>query len=802
MVGSWPPHTAVARVSGSKARAGLSLGRVQSYAVRFAGLVTAYFLAAELGLSLATVHPNVSLVWPPTGVSLAGLLLLGYGLWPAITVGAFLANALTEVGTATAAGIAVGNTLEALLGVFLLRRFAGFRNSFDRPEDVLAFIGLAALVAPAVGATLGVGSLSLEDPSLWPAYGALWGSWWLGDAMGALVVTPLLLAFWTRAPVPVPGRRRAEAGLLILPLAASAYVVFGIGLGVGRSPYPLAFTVFPFVIWGALRFGLRGTTAATFVAAALAVWGTMRGHGPFTAATVTEGLVLLQAFVGVVAVTGLLLAAALTHRQRLQESMSRLASIVESSDDAIVGMTPDGTIVSWNHGAERICGYDASEVLGEPISRLVPPELGDAFSRWLARVRSGEHIRHHETVLVTRGGSRIQASLSMWPIEDAGGRVIGISTIGRDVTEQKAAEAALEEANRELTRWVNDLEDRTRQATLLSEMGDLLQSCRSTEEACRVVTQFAERLFPASSGMLGLLGEGSGIVEAVAVWGDPDVGDRAFGSDQCWALRRGRPHAVETTASGLRCGHLDAPREIAYVCVPMMAGGHPLGVFHVQGDPGLEPSTRSDAWHSRQRLAVGMAGHVALTLANLRLQDTLRAQAIRDPLTGLFNRRYMEESLEREVRRAGRSGRSLGIVMLDLDLFKGFNDAHGHEAGDLLLSALGSFLGAGIREEDIACRYGGEEFVLILPDASLEATVERAEQVRDGVQRLVVPGPQGLLGPITVSLGVAACPEHGTTARALLAAADAALYRAKAEGRNRVAVREGAESSRAPPLRG
>ncbi|MGH7545242.1 MAG: diguanylate cyclase, partial [Gemmatimonadota bacterium] len=191
---------------------------------------------------------------------------------------------------------------------------------------------------------------------------------------------------------------------------------------------------------------------------------------------------------------------------------------------------------------------------------------------------------------------------------------------------------------------------------------------------------------------------------------------------------------------------------------------------------------------SRQQLAVALARHVELALANLKLRETLQNQAIKDPLTGLFNRRYMEESLDRELQRAARTGTSLGLILMDIDHFKQFNDAHGHAVGDLLLAALGSLLRTLVREEDIVCRYGGEEFTAIFPGASLKATIERAEEIRDGVRRLTVPSEHGELGSITVSLGVAAYPEHGLSSRELLAAADAALYRAKEDGRDRPAI--------------
>lgn len=188
---------------------------------------------------------------------------------------------------------------------------------------------------------------------------------------------------------------------------------------------------------------------------------------------------------------------------------------------------------------------------------------------------------------------------------------------------------------------------------------------------------------------------------------------------------------------------------------------------------------------ARQRLAHVVGEQLSLALANLKLRETLRDQSIRDPLTGLFNRRYLEETFERDLQRAARNHSSLGVIMLDVDYFKSFNDTLGHEAGDAVLRELGGFLARCIRGADIACRYGGDEFVLILPDSPLEMSQRRAEELREGVAALPVHFRGRPLGPTTVSLGVAAFPDHGLDKEALLRIADAALYRAKHEGRNR-----------------
>jgi diguanylate cyclase (GGDEF)-like protein len=218
----------------------------------------------------------------------------------------------------------------------------------------------------------------------------------------------------------------------------------------------------------------------------------------------------------------------------------------------------------------------------------------------------------------------------------------------------------------------------------------------------------------------------------------------------------------------------------------MVAQGEVLALLHVRMNTNSESQGGSNG--EATRLLRTFAEHIALALSNLRLRDTLRQQSIRDPLTGLFNRRYLEETLTIEIERARRSNESFSIIMLDLDHFKRFNDAFGHDAGDAVLETLGRFLKGHVRGGDIACRYGGEEFTLILPGATLEAATQRAEQLCEGIRVLHVEFKGQPTGPLTLSVGIATFPNHGDSGEAVLQAADAALYQAKNEGRDRVVV--------------
>jgi diguanylate cyclase (GGDEF)-like protein len=332
------------------------------------------------------------------------------------------------------------------------------------------------------------------------------------------------------------------------------------------------------------------------------------------------------------------------------------------------------------------------------------------------------------------------------------------------------------------------LERRTRGLDLLTHTAEVLQACVSQEEAFGIVERFGKQCFPEEGGAVFITSASRNLVEVRAAWGSfSAVAWGVFKPEDCWALRRGRAHLVTDTETGLLCQHLPRPLPAASLCVPLMAQGDALGVLYLSAPAGSGPARLGE---EKQRLAQTVAEQFGLTLANLKLREALRNQSIRDPLTGLFNRRYMEETLERELRRVARSEHSLGVVMLDLDHFKTFNDTFGHEAGDALLRAFGELLRLKVRGEDVACRYGGEEFVLILPDMSAELVARRADELREAIKRLQVSHRSQSLGGVTLSAGVAVYPGHGENGESLVRAADMAMYRAKNAGRDRVIVAE------------
>ncbi len=241
----------------------------------------------------------------------------------------------------------------------------------------------------------------------------------------------------------------------------------------------------------------------------------------------------------------------------------------------------------------------------------------------------------------------------------------------------------------------------------MGEMTSLLQACSDTDESLDVICQFATRLLRTDSGVLYLFGESGNQVEACASWGEESRSDATFQPEDCWALRRGEAHILKRTHHSLACRHLQDWAEITSLCVPIVAQGNVLGVLHLENH-GQGNEDEKDIGEVELGLANNLASQIALALASIKLRDTLRTLSVRDLLTGLFNRRYMEESLQREIANALRKSRPLGLVILDLDHFKKFNDTFGHDAGDLLLSEVGALLAKTARVGDIVCRFGGE----------------------------------------------------------------------------------------------
>jgi diguanylate cyclase (GGDEF)-like protein len=357
----------------------------------------------------------------------------------------------------------------------------------------------------------------------------------------------------------------------------------------------------------------------------------------------------------------------------------------------------------------------------------------------------------------------------------------------QEIAHRKAAQKQATASHQEVGRLLDDARRQTAEITQVSELGSLLHACTSREEVFRLIPERLRRLFPGASGAISLLSASRNRVDSAAEWGVCPT-NRIFSPEQCWALRRGCTHVHPGGRSEPRCSHLLG--EGASVCIPLIANGDAIGTFSLQEDDRLSPiadrAPDADALARRRQLADTVAEHIALAMANLSLREALRLEAIRDPLTGLYNRRYMQEFLERELHAARRKRRPLAVMMLDLDHFKRYNDNFGHSAGDQALAVVGETLLRCVRADDVACRYGGEEFALILPECSLRQATVRAEEIRTCISEYHARRSDQAANTLTVSIGVAAFDETTDRVDLLLKFADEALYEAKRAGRDRV----------------
>jgi diguanylate cyclase (GGDEF)-like protein/PAS domain S-box-containing protein len=493
----------------------------------------------------------------------------------------------------------------------------------------------------------------------------------------------------------------------------------------------------------------------------------------------------------------------------LRDGESRLKVLAEAIPQIVWTATPAGVVDYCNQRFYEATGLSTAEPIATAWPRLVYDEdRQQVLQTWQQALQLGM-VYETQYRLQTREGVFRWYLVRATPMRDPSGRIVKWFGTCTDIEDQKQNQQILEQqikarteelanantrlqeevmerdyARREFDeqneKMMQDLTERSQRATMLAKMGELLQSCISKDEVFSAALGFAPKIFPTTQGAIALLNSGRNLAEIAGTWNDCRLPMNVFEPSACWALRTGHPHLVVVGDNTARCAHAVGV-EHTYLCIPILAQGESLGTLHFQATD--DAPTLAD---SELSFKTTFAGQVGLSVANIRLREALRSQSIKDPLTGLYNRRYLTEMLERESRRCVRSEQPLGILMLDLDHFKKFNDTYGHDAGDIVLREAASFLSKSIRSEDIVCRFGGEEFVVILPTANLDAAYARAERIRSKLHELTVLHQGQSLGMITASVGVASLPLHGTTPDVLIAAADAALYRAKREGRDRV----------------
>lgn len=475
-------------------------------------------------------------------------------------------------------------------------------------------------------------------------------------------------------------------------------------------------------------------------------------------------------------------------RTQLIDQKAFIEDIVQTAGEGITVIDGDGRVMTANPAAADIVGRRSDKIEGQDwqsvMAMLGPTGLKLAPGSSPVELALTTGRRHQSEIRLAKpDGSYLPVVASCSPLKRSeGGIVLTLS----DISELRRAERVVNERAEELAVLNRALHEKSEATGRLVKLGELLQACVTFEEAFSVVVSAMPDFFERLSGTVHLTSASRNLVEEMAHWGAVRSSVVQFAPEDCWALRRGQEHVTGPGLLTPRCAHLsDHDPAHGHVCMPLVAQGETLGVVHLCDPHAAEqPEWMSD----REQIMRGVIDTLALALANLRLRETLRQQSIRDPNTGLFNRRYLEETSNRELRRMERAEQPLVMIMLDVDHFKQFNDTFGHEAGDLVLKQVAGTLLEHARDSDVVSRYGGEEFAIVMPGISLEDGIERAEALRKAIKQLHLSHRGRTLGTITASFGVASFPEHGSAWVEIVNTADHALYQAKGAGRDRVAV--------------
>ena len=613
--------------------------------VRMVVLCVCYVATAQFGLSLDALHSVAAAVWPPTGIALMALVLGGCRLWPGITCGAFLANLWAGAPVPVACGIAMGNTLEALVGTMLLQRLVGFSPALDRLRDVLGLVVLAAVLSPLVSATIGVTSGWLGGMIPAATFGKAWRTWWLGDAMGNLVVAPLLFVWSGRERLSRPRLWVVEAVVVCMAVGALGLLVFG---GVAPSLIDSPYVLFPALIWAAVRLGPQGAITAMGLVSAIAVWETIQGSGPFTGQTLHESLLMLQAFLSVVAVTTLVLAAVVAERRKAdavaQEQREWLAVTLSSIGDAVIVTDTQGRVTFMNPVAALVTGWPEAEAMGKDITavfQIINEHTRQVVENPIARVLREDTvvgIAPH-TLLIARDGVERPIDNSSTPLRAPRGSLLGVVLVFRDITERKHAEATR-------ARLVAEVERRRRETEMLADLAQSLSASLDLDTVLQRVVAGAQELCASERAILMLREPDSDVLTARYAVGAPQMAyaglriesGKGMGGQ---VMRTARPWRTDHYATDPRFSKeylagAWAGGNISVLAVPILTGTRVDGVFYVSNPPFHSFTDRDE------ELLVRLATHAAIAIQN--------AQLYRQAQEELAQRRQAETQLTASLR--------------------------------------------------------------------------------------------------------------------------------------------------------
>lgn len=451
-------------------------------------------------------------------------------------------------------------------------------------------------------------------------------------------------------------------------------------------------------------------------------------------------------------------------------SSSYARSLIEASLDPLVTISADGKIMDVNSATEKVTGIQREKLIGSDFSNYFTDPLKARDGYQLAF--SQGMVKDYPLAICHVSGKITDVLYNASVYRDEQGNIAGLFAAARDVTALKKAQQELEEA--------------ILQMEVIREMTDLLQSCQKMDEAYPIIKAAYFRLIHESSGGVYIANSASNSLMLVDFWGQNQL-ETVFTPDECWAMRRGRIHVGLTNDSLTpKCKHVKQ-NSLPYICIPLLAHSHGLGLIYIQCNLNC-----CDQAEIQRKLSIAetAADSARLALANLTLREELRALSIRDPLTGLYNRRFLEEALDRDLVRMNRAKKMLAVAMIDIDHFKSFNDKYGHDAGDEVLKQTAKLMLDFRSGNDIVCRYGGEEFVVVMTEVEPEIVIKRFEKLREIIEKMTIKVITSDLIQVTISIGISVYPKHGSNRLELLTRADQALYQAKDEGRNRVFLAE------------
>lgn len=482
------------------------------------------------------------------------------------------------------------------------------------------------------------------------------------------------------------------------------------------------------------------------------------------------------------------------HNQILTETLHEGLGIINQND-----------VFSYvNDPLCKMLDYSPLELVDRKIIDLILKEEHKSFQKYLAELRNGENA-NFEMIMIGKDSRRIVASISSRALFNANEEYTGSLFTILDITESRNNAKIISQLKQDCQNYIKKDKELNETTSMINEMGELLQACITSNDTLTVVSEYIQRLFPQYCGAIYLSGDTSGLMTNVLNWGNWEPEVKTFETEQCWGLRRGQTHVVINSLNQFRCEHLyiDQPttgesanpgedssdKNFPYICVPLKAQRENIGLFHIQlrhaTYSGKQTITKSEVDEVKQ-LAMTIADRIAQTILNMKLKEKLNKFATHDPITGLFNREYMQKVIERELERAVRHKRSVGLVITDIDNFNQFNILNGPGAGDYLLKEIGNFLANNIRSGDIVGRFGDDKFIILMYETSLEDAVKRADQLRIMVKELQPVYQERSIPAPAISLGVACYPLHGTSTEFIVKTAKEALKKAKEEGRDRV----------------